>query len=171
MDRLSARIDGSNARWGQNYELLGNVLADVLEEGSLAGSSPSCKEEALVGSCDEVVCILHLLVCRVENLCLFHVMFVLAFILVTSVLLLSVANELSRFLSFRDKNSGYLSQLCISSILKPQHLAGVPEVLLHYDLRLILNSRFREEVTAEALMSNEFGPVVVPDVEPDTVQE
>ena len=44
-------------------------------------------------------------------------------------------------------------------------------MLLHYDLRLILNSRFREEVTAEALMSNKFGPVVVPDVEPDTVQE
>ena len=71
MDRLSARINGSNARWGQNYELLGNMLADVLEEGSLSGSSPSGKEEALVGACDEVVCVLHLLVCCVKNL--FHV--------------------------------------------------------------------------------------------------
>lgn len=82
MDRLASCVDGSDARRGKNDELLADVLADVLEEGSLAGSSPSCKEEALVGSCDEVVCILHLLVCHVENLCLFHVMFVLAYILV-----------------------------------------------------------------------------------------
>lgn len=92
VDRLASCVDGSDARRGKNDELLADVLADVLEECGLAGTRPSGKEEALIGSCDEVVCILHLLVCGVENLCLFHVMFVLAFILVTLRLLLSMTD-------------------------------------------------------------------------------
>ena len=74
VDGLATGVYRSNSGRSQYDKILCHVLTDALEEGSLTCSCPSCEKEALVCLCDEVVRILHFLVCGIEDL--FHVFLV-----------------------------------------------------------------------------------------------